>query len=44
MATGVRLGLQQSQTLALTPKHKQAIKLLQLSSLELTAYVAEALD
>ena len=46
MATGVRLGLRQSQsqTLALTPQLKQAIKLLQLSSLELSAYVAEALD
>ncbi len=44
MATGARLGLRQSQTLALTPQLKQAIKLLQLSSLELSAYVAEALD
>ena len=42
MATS--LGLRQSQTLALTPQLKQAIKLLQLSSLGLTTYVAEALD
>ena len=44
MAVSSRLGLRQSQALALTPKFKQAIKFLQLSSLELTAYVAEALD
>ena len=44
MATGARLGLRQSQTLAMTPQLRQAIRLLQLSSLELSAYVAEALD
>jgi RNA polymerase sigma-54 factor len=44
MVVSARLGLRQSQTLALTPQLKQAIKLLQLSSLELSAYVAEALD
>jgi len=40
---GPSLGLRQSQQLVLTPQLTQAIKLLQLSNLELESYVAEEL-
>jgi len=41
---GPSLSIRQSQTLALTPQLAQAIKLLQLSNLELEAYLAEELS
>ena len=44
MALGPRLELRQSQSLVMTPQLQQAIKLLQLSSLELTAYVEAQLE
>ena len=39
-----RLELRQGQTLVMTPQLQQAIKLLQLSNIELTAYVEEELE
>ena len=39
-----RLDLRQSQTLVMTPQLQQAIKLLQLSNLELTEYVEKELE
>ncbi len=44
MGLGPSLSIRQSQTLALTPQLAQAIKLLQLSNLELEAYLAEELS
>lgn len=44
MALGPRLDLRQSQQLVMTPQLQQAIKLLQLNNLEITAYVAEELE
>jgi RNA polymerase sigma-54 factor len=44
VALGPGLSLRQSQSLVLTPQLTQAIKLLQLSNLELDAYVAEELS
>ena len=44
MALTPRLELRQSQTLVMTPQLQQAIKLLQLSSIELTAYVEQELE
>jgi RNA polymerase sigma-54 factor len=44
MATRPRLDLRQSQTLAMTPQLQQAIKLLQLSNLELASYVESELE
>ncbi len=44
MALTPRLDLRQSQSLVMTPQLQQAIKLLQLSNIELTAYVAEELE
>jgi RNA polymerase sigma-54 factor len=44
MAIAPRLDLRQSQTLVMTPQLQQAIKLLQLSNLELTAYVEQELQ
>jgi RNA polymerase sigma-54 factor len=44
MAFGPRLELRQSQSLVMTPQLLQAIKLLQLSSLELSDYVEEELE
>jgi RNA polymerase sigma-54 factor len=41
MALGPRLDIRQSQSLVLTPQLTQAIKLLQLSNLELEAVIAE---
>ena len=44
MALTPRLELRQSQTLVMTPQLQQAIKLLQLSNLELAEYVEEELE
>jgi RNA polymerase sigma-54 factor len=44
MALGPRLDLRQSQSLVMTPQLRQAIKLLQSSSLEVSAFVAEELE
>ncbi len=44
MALAPRLDLRQSQTLVMTPQLQQAIKLLQLSNLELSAYVEAELE
>jgi RNA polymerase sigma-54 factor len=41
MGLGPRLDIRQSQSLVLTPQLTQAIKLLQLSNLELEAFIAE---
>src|SRR5438045_2734266 len=43
MGLGPSLSIRQSQQLVLTPQLAQAIKLLQLSNLELEAYIAEEL-
>ncbi len=44
MALSTKLELKQSQSLVMTPQLQQAIKLLQLSNLELEAYVAQELE
>ncbi len=44
MALTPRLDQRQTQTLVMTPQLQQAIKLLQLSNLELAAYVEQALE
>lgn len=44
MALGPRLDLRQTQSLVMTPQLQQAIKLLQLSSLELSTYVDQQLE
>ena len=44
MAIGPRLELRQGQSLVLTPQLQQAIKLLQLSNMELTSYVESELE
>ena len=44
MALTTRMMLRQGQSLVMTPQLLQAIKLLQLSHLELTAFVQEELD
>jgi RNA polymerase sigma-54 factor len=44
MALNVKLELRQSQTLVMTPQLQQAIKLLQLSNLDLTDYVEQQLE
>ena len=44
MALSQRLEMRQSQALVLTPQLLQAIKLLQLSSLDLAAYVEGELE
>src|SRR5688572_16259838 len=44
MGLGPRIDIRQSQSLVLTPQLAQAIKLLQLSNLELEAYIAEELS
>ena len=41
MALGPRLDIRQSQSLVLTPQLTQAIRLLQLSNMELEAVIAE---
>ncbi len=44
MAIGPRLDLRLSQSLVMTPQLRQAIKLLQFSNLEVTAFVEEELE
>lgn len=44
MALGPKLELRQGQTLVMTPQLMQAIKLLQMSNLDLTAYVEAELE
>src|SRR5881275_2343159 len=44
MGLGPSLSIRQSQQLVLTPQLTQAIKLLQLSNLELEAFIAEELS
>ncbi len=44
MGIGPRLDLRQSQSLVMTPQLRQAIKLLQFSNLEVSAFVAEELE
>lgn len=44
MAVSQRMDLRQSQTLVMTPQLQQAIKLLELSNLELAAYVERELE
>ena len=44
MALSPRLDLRQSQSLVITPQLQQAIKLLQLSSIELTEYIDQELE
>ncbi|MEO0993072.1 MAG: RNA polymerase factor sigma-54 [Pseudomonadota bacterium] len=44
MSAGLRLELRQSQQLVMTPQLQQAIKLLQMSNLELGAFVAEEIE
>lgn len=44
MALGPRLDLRQSQALVMTPQLQQAIKLLQMSNLELNTYVDQELE
>jgi RNA polymerase sigma-54 factor len=44
MALGPRLDLRQSQSLVMTPRLQQAIKLLALSNVEIETFIAEALE
>ena len=44
MANSLRLDLRQSQSLVMTPQLQQAIKLLQLSNMELVAFVEQELE
>src|SRR3954468_2671321 len=44
MAISQRLDMRQSQSLVMTPQLQQAIKLLQLSNLEVTAFVEQELE
>ncbi|MCW9032588.1 MAG: RNA polymerase factor sigma-54 [Rhodospirillales bacterium] len=44
MSLAPRLDLRQSQTLIMTPQLQQAIKLLQLSNIELTAFVEQEIE
>ncbi|MAI49838.1 MAG: RNA polymerase sigma-54 factor [Rhodospirillaceae bacterium] len=44
MARGLRLDLRQSQSLVMTPQLQQAIKLLQMSNVELTDYIAQEVE
>ena len=44
MALAPRLDLRQSQSLVMTPQLRQAIKLLQSSNMEVTAFVEEELE
>ncbi len=44
MAIGPRLEFRQSQSLVMTPQLRQAIKLLQFSNLDVSAYVEEELE
>lgn len=44
MALSLRLSLKQQQSLVMTPQLQEAIKLLQMSNMELTVYVEEELE
>ena len=44
MALGARLEFRQGQSLVITPQLQQAIKLLQLSNLELEVFVEQELE
>ncbi len=44
MSTSLRLDVRQSQTLVMTPQLQQAIKLLQLPNLELSAFVQQEIE
>ena len=44
MALAPRIEIRQSQTLVMTPQLQQAIKLLQLSNLELAEYIAAEVE
>lgn len=44
MAIGQRLEIKQGQALVMTPQLQQAIKLLQMNNLELSAFIAEELE
>ncbi len=44
MAIGPRLDLRQSQSLVMTPQLRQAIKLLQFSNIEVSAFIEEELE
>jgi len=44
MSMGIGLQLRQSQSLVMTPQLQQAIKLLQMSNLDLTEYVAQEIE
>ncbi|RAU23650.1 RNA polymerase sigma-54 factor [Paramagnetospirillum kuznetsovii] len=44
MALGPRLDIRQTQSLVMTPQLQQAIKLLQLSNMELTAFIDQELE
>ena len=44
MSASLRLDLRQSQSLVMTPQLQQAIKLLQLGNLELSAYIEQELE
>ena len=44
MAMGPKLTLRQTTSLVMTPQLQQAIKLLQLSNLELSTYVEQELE
>ncbi|MEK9647291.1 MAG: RNA polymerase sigma-54 factor, partial [Alphaproteobacteria bacterium] len=44
MALGSRLDLRQSQSLVMTPQLQQAIKLLQMSNVELAEYIEQEIE
>ncbi len=44
MAIGPRLDIRQTQSLVMTPQLQQAIKLLQLSNFELTAFIEQEME
>ena len=44
MVLGPRLDLRQSQSLVMTPQLQQAIKLLQMSNVELTDYIEQEIE
>ena len=44
MGAGLKLELRQSQQLVMTPQLQQAIKLLQYSNLELSAFIEQELE
>ena len=44
MSIGMRLDLRQTQQLVMTPQLQQAIKLLQMSNLELTGFIEQEVE